>query len=75
MNKVIDFPPLRKSEKITEEIMKAMLKECNKQGLNTHNQDFVFDMAWVQKFAQATVDNQCNVANDLIRLTRAQGLK
>ena len=55
--------------------MKAMLKECNKQGLNTHNQDFVFDMAWVQKFVQATVDNQCNVANDLIRLTRAQGLK
>ena len=23
----------------------------------------------------ATVDNQCNIANDLIRLTRAQGLK
>jgi len=66
---------MRKSEEISENIMKAIVLECNKQGLNTENQDFVFDMAWVNKFVRATVDNQCNIANDLIRLTRAQGLK
>ena len=75
MDKVIDFPRMRKSEEISENIMKAIVLECNKQGLNTENQDFVFDMAWVNKFVRATVDNQCKIANDLIRLTRAQGLK
>ena len=75
MDKVIDFPRMRKSEEISENIMKAIVLECNKQGLNTENQDFVFDMAWVNKFVRATVDNQCNIANDLILLTRAQGLK
>ena len=74
MKNVIDFPRMKKSENITESIMKAMIQECHKQGINTQNQDFVFDMAWVQKFVQATVDNQCNIANDLCRLTRAQGL-
>ena len=34
-------------------------------GLDTMNEDFVFDMAWVHKFIKATVDNQCNIANDL----------
>lgn len=74
MDKVIDFPRMRKSEEISEKVMKALIIECQKQGLNTQNQDFVFDMAWVQKFVRATVDNQCNIANDLTRLTRAQGL-
>ena len=74
MDKVIDFPRMRKSEEISEKVMKAIILECNKQGINTHDQDFVFDMAWVNKFVRATVDNQCNIANDLIRLTRAQGL-
>lgn len=75
MDKVVEFPRMKKSEEISENIMKAIILECNKQGLNTQNQDFVFDMAWVNKFVKATVDNQCNIANDLIRLTRAQGLK
>ena len=75
MDKVVEFPRMKKSEEIAENIMKAIILECNKQGLNTQNQDFVFDMAWVNKFVKATVDNQCNIANDLIRLTRAQGLK
>ena len=75
MDKVVEFPRMKKSEEISENIMKAIILECNKQGLNTQNQDFVFDMAWVNKFVKATVDNQCNIANDLIRLIRAQGLK
>ena len=75
MDKVIDFPRRRQSEEISEKVMKAIIIECQKQGLNTTNQDFVFDMAWVHKFVKATVDNQCNIANDLTRLTRAQGLE
>ena len=60
---------------ISDKLLAAVIVEAQKLGLNTTDQDFVFDMAWVQKFVQATVDNQCNIANDLIRLTRAKGLK
>jgi len=43
-------------------------------GINISDPDFVYDMAWVQRFVQATCDNQNNIANDLYRLTRAEGI-
>ena len=73
MNNVVDFPRKKTADKQTEHLMKALIIECQKLGMNTTNADFVFDMTWVQQFVQATVDNQNNLANDLCRLTRAQG--
>ncbi len=74
MDNIIEFPRMKKADELSEKLISALLKEANKQGLDTLNPDFVYDMAWVQKFIKATVDNQCNIANDLCRLTRAQGL-
>lgn len=74
MDNIIEFPRMKKADELSEKLISALLKEANKQGLDTLNSDFVYDMAWVQKFIKATVDNQCNIANDLCRLTRAQGL-
>ena len=71
---VIDFPRKKKADKQTEQLMEALITECYKLGINTHNPDFAFDMAWVKTFLQATVDNQNNLANDLCRLTRASGV-
>jgi hypothetical protein len=71
---VIEFPRMKKADDISEKLLAVVIVEAQKLGLNTTDQDFVFDMAWVQKFIKATVDNQCNIANDLCRLTRAQGL-
>ena len=73
MSKVIDFPRKATADKQTETLMMTLITECQKLGINTANKDFLFDMAWVKKFVQATVDNQNNLANDLCRLTRAQG--
>tara|TARA_Y100001973_G_C5162854_1_gene314483 strand:- start:717 stop:941 length:225 start_codon:yes stop_codon:yes gene_type:complete len=71
---VIEFPRMKKAEELSDKLTAAVIIEAKRLGLNTTDQDFVFDMAWVHKFIKATVDNQCNVANDLCRLTRAQGL-
>ena len=73
MDNVVDFPRKTKANQQTETLMKALIIECQKLGINTSNRDFLFDMAWVKKFVQATVDKQNNLANDLCRLTRAQG--
>ena len=73
-DKVIDFPRKKKADKQTEQLMEPLITECYKLGINTHNPDFAFDMAWVKTFLQATVDNQNNLANDLCRLTRASGV-
>ncbi|MDB4488203.1 hypothetical protein N9042_00370 [bacterium] len=74
MDNIIEFPRMKKSEELTDKLVTALIAHCHKEGMNTVNPDFVFDMAWVHKFLQATVDNQHNIANDLCRLTRAQGL-
>ena len=74
MDNIIEFPRMKKADELSEKLISALLKEANKQGLDTLNPDFVYDMAWVSKFIKATVVNQCNIANDLCRLTRAQGL-
>jgi hypothetical protein len=74
MDNLIEFPRMKKADDISHKLTAALIVEAQKLGLDTMNQDFVFDMAWVHKFVKATVDNQCNIANDLCRLTRAQGL-
>ena len=73
MTNIIDFPRKKTADIQTEQLMKTLIIECQKLGINTNNADFAFDMAWVQQFVQATVDNQNNLANDLCRLTRASG--
>jgi hypothetical protein len=72
--KVIEFPRMKKADDISHKLTTALIVEAQKLGLDTMNQDFVYDMAWVHKFIRAMVDKQYNIANDLCRLTRAQGL-
>ena len=72
--KVIEFPRMKKADDISQKLTTALILEAQKLGLDTMNQDFVYDMAWVHKFIRAMVDKQYNIANDLCRLTRAQGL-
>jgi len=72
--KVIEFPRMKKADDISQKLTTALIVEAQKLGLDTMNQDFVYDMAWVHKFIRAMVDKQHNIANDLCRLTRAQGL-
>lgn len=72
--KVIEFPRMKKADDISHKLTTALIVEAQKLGLDTMNQDFVYDCAWVHKFIRAMVDKQCNIANDLCRLTRAQGL-
>ena len=74
MDNIVEFPRMKKADEITEQLVTTIVREANKLGLDTKNQDFVYDMAWTMKFIKVTVDNQCNIANDLCRLTRAQGL-
>ena len=71
---VIEFPRMKKADELSNKLTAALISEAKRLGLDTMNEDFVFDMAWVHKFIKATVDYQCNIANDLTRLTRAQGL-
>ena len=70
MTNIIDFPRKKTADVQTEQLMKTLIIECQKLGINTSNADFAFDMAWVQQFVQATVDNQNSIANDLCRLRR-----
>ena len=72
--KVIEFPRMKKADDISHKLTTALIVEAQNLGLDTMNQDFVYDMAWVHKFIRAMVDKQYNIANDLCRLTRAQGL-
>ena len=74
MDNIVEFPRMKKADEITEQLVTTLVREANKLGLDTKNQDFVYDMAWTMKLIKATVDNQCNISNDLCRLTRAQGL-
>lgn len=74
MNNVIHFPRKTDSEEQVLALMDKLVCECSKVGLNIADPDFVYDMAWVQRFLQAACDNQNNIANDLYRLTRAEGI-
>jgi len=60
----------KRSKELNEELSVMLITELQKLGINTNDPQFVFDMAWVVKFLQVTLDNQYGIANDLGRLMR-----
>ena len=73
--KVIPFPKpylttKDKSDIIVNDISLKLLDLLEANGINTKSQDFVFDMAWVVKFLEVTVDNSFGVENPLSKHIR-----
>ena len=60
----------KRSKEVNEELSVQLISELQKLGVNTNDPQFVFDMAWVVKFLQVTLDNQYGIANDLGRLMK-----
>ena len=60
----------KRSKALNEALSVMLITELQKLGINTNDPQFVFDMAWVDKFLQVTLDNQYGIANDLGRLMR-----
>ena len=60
----------KRSKELNEELSVQLITELQKLGINTNDPQFLFDMAWVVKFLQVTLDNQYGIANDLGRLMR-----
>ena len=62
------YTTMKRSKEINEELSVMLITELQKLGFNADNPQFLFDMAWVIKFLQVTLDNQLGIANDLGRL-------
>ena len=60
----------KRSKELNEELSVELITELQKLGVNTNDPQFVFDMAWVVKFLQVTLDNHFGIANDLGRLMK-----
>ena len=60
----------KRSKELNEELSVQLITELQKLGVNTNDTQFVFDMAWVVKFLQVTLDNHFGIANDLGRLMK-----
>jgi len=60
----------KRSKELNEELSVQLITELQKLGVNTDDPQFVFDMAWVVKFLQVTLDNHFGIANDLGRLMK-----
>ena len=60
----------KRCKELNEELSVMLITELQRLGINTDDQQFVFDMAWVVKFLQVTLDNQYGIANDLGRLMK-----
>tara|TARA_R100000656_G_scaffold118527_1_gene92184 strand:+ start:130 stop:390 length:261 start_codon:yes stop_codon:yes gene_type:complete len=60
----------KRSKEVNEELSVQLITELQKLGVNTNDPQFVFDMAWVVKFLQVTLDNHFGIANDLGRLMK-----
>ena len=60
----------KRSKEVNEELSVQLITELQKLGVNTDDPQFVFDMAWVVKFLQVTLDNHFGIANDLGRLMK-----
>ncbi len=60
----------KRSKELNEELSVQLITEMQKLGINTDDSQFLFDMAWVVKFLQVTLDNQYGIANDLGRLMK-----
>lgn len=72
-NNVVEFTgeyytKIKRSQELNEELSLLLIEEFEKLGINTQDNQFLFDMAWVVKFLQVTLDNQLGIANDLGRL-------
>ena len=75
MGKVIEFTGeyytrQKRSKELNEELSVQLITEMQKLGINTDDPQFLFDMAWVVKFLQVTLDNHFGIANDLGRLMK-----
>ena len=75
MNNILEFTGeyytrQKRSKEHNEELSVMLITELQKLGINTNDPQFVFDMAWVVKFLQVTLDNHFGIANDLGRLMR-----
>ena len=75
MNNIIEFTGeyytrQKRSKEVNEELSVQLITELQKLGCNTDDPQFVFDMAWVVKFLQVTLDNQYGIAHDLGRLMK-----
>jgi len=62
------YTTMKRSKELNEELSVMLITELQKLGFNTGDPQFLFDMAWVIKFLQVTLDNQLGIANDLGRL-------
>ena len=60
----------KRSKEVNEELSVQLITELQKLGVDTNDPQFVFDMAWVVKFLQVTLDNHFGIANDLGRLMK-----
>ena len=60
----------KRSKELNEELSVQLITEMQKLGINTDDPQFLFDMAWVVKFLQVTLDNQYGIANNLGRLMK-----
>ena len=60
----------KRSKELNEELSVQLITEMENLGINTNDPQFMFDMAWVVKFMQVTLDNQYGIANDLGRLMK-----
>ena len=60
----------KRSKELNEELSVQLITELQKLGINTNDPQFLFDMAWVVKFLQVTLDNHFGIANDLGRLMK-----
>ena len=65
-----DYTRQKRSKELNEELSVQLITELQKLGVNTDDPQFVFDMAWVVKFLQVTLDNHFGIANDLGRLMK-----
>ena len=75
MNNILEFTGeyytrQQRSKELNEELSVQLITELQKLGIDTNDPQFVFDMAWVVKFLQVTLDNHFGIANDLGRLMK-----
>ena len=75
MGKIIEFTGeyytrQKRSKELNEELSVSIIEELQKPGVDTNDPQFQFDMAWVVKFLQVTLDNNLGIANDLGRLMK-----
>lgn len=62
------YTTMKRSKEINEDLSVLLITEMQKLGINTDDPQCIFDLAWVVKFMQVTLDNQLGIANDLGRL-------